>query len=71
MIFLQRNYIAKIGGKTYIHKTRNILKTVLEDTTCKQLSWTGHKGSMSIKDLEFASIIIGNLSFIRILVLLY
>jgi len=52
--------IAKIGGKSYAGKTRNILKYILIDTLCQKLSWTGHKGSMAIKDTAFASILISN-----------
>ncbi|KAL6418034.1 hypothetical protein ACFW04_011098 [Cataglyphis niger] len=47
---------------TYANKIRNILKYILTDTLCQKLSWTGQKGSMSIKDKKFAAIIIGYIS---------
>ncbi|KAL6421244.1 hypothetical protein ACFW04_013660 [Cataglyphis niger] len=56
------NILSKIGGTTYANKIRNILKYILTDTLCQKLSWTGQKGSMSIKDKGFAAIIIGYIS---------
>ncbi|XP_072760468.1 uncharacterized protein [Anoplolepis gracilipes] len=52
-----KSMIAKIGGKAYAGKTRNILKFILTDTLCQKLSWTGNKGSRPIKETAFASIL--------------
>jgi len=36
-------------GKSYAHKTRNIIKFILIDNVCQILSWIGKKGSIAIK----------------------
>jgi len=59
MIFLlQKSKIASIGGKSYAHKTRNIIKFILIDNVCQILSWTGKKEPIAIKDTVFANIIL-------------
>ncbi|XP_071566051.1 uncharacterized protein [Temnothorax nylanderi] len=54
-----RYKIAKIGGKQYAKKTRNIMKFIINDSVAKKLSWMGRKEkSIAIKNTVFASIII-------------
>ncbi|XP_012226634.1 uncharacterized protein PF3D7_1120600-like [Linepithema humile] len=53
-----KHKIAKVGGKMYKNKTRNIMKYFIHDNVSKQMSWTGQKDSMAIRNTVFASIII-------------
>ncbi|XP_070513005.1 uncharacterized protein [Cardiocondyla obscurior] len=50
--------IAMIGGNTYCHKIRNILRFTLTDELCIKLSWTGWKHTTSVKDTAFMAIIL-------------
>lgn len=59
-----------LGGRNAEHKIRNILKHIFTDELCRQISWTGQKGSVSIKDTITTSIITGNYIFLQFLVLL-
>ncbi|XP_067217276.1 uncharacterized protein [Linepithema humile] len=53
-----KNYLAKIGGKSFVNKIRNIMKYTVHDNVAKMLSWTGQKQSRGIQNTSFVSIII-------------
>ncbi|XP_067217195.1 uncharacterized protein [Linepithema humile] len=53
-----KNYLAKIGGKSFANKIRNIMKYTVHDNVAKMLSWTGQKQSRGIQNTSFVSIII-------------
>ncbi|XP_020289208.1 uncharacterized protein LOC109857384 isoform X2 [Pseudomyrmex gracilis] len=52
-----KSSISTLGGRSPEHKVRNILKHILTDELCRQMSWTGQKGSIPIKDIMTISII--------------
>lgn len=47
------------GGKDYKKHVRDVLSMLLSNEFARLLSWSGQKGTISVKNMKFVDVLIG------------
>lgn len=58
-MFIQHKIVKQVGGLSFEKHVRNALGLTLSDVMAYQMSWTGAKNTVMVKDMKFIQVITG------------